>query len=281
MQLAGWKRMYLFKGGKVTFIKSTLSSLPTYFLSLFPIPIKVAKRMEELQRDFLWNGIGDDRKLYLVKWSKVCRPVKNGGLGIRCLRRFNYALLANWLWRYGVENDALWRRVIGAKYGNEWGGWCTKSVSRAHGVCLWKSIRKGWLNFSKFLRYDVGDGTRVKFWVYVWCRDCPLKEVFPDLYNISRTRDASVSEVLCYANGRIFWDLQFRRLVNDQESQSLDSCMGLIYPLRCEVLVLTNLVGSQPAVGVSWWAGIITPFPPLPSPRSRGNLCGNRRFPPG
>ena len=40
----------------------------------------------------------------------------------------------------------------------------------------------------------------------VWCRDRPLKEVFPDLYNISRTRDASVSEVLCYANGRIFWD---------------------------------------------------------------------------
>ena len=86
-------------------------------------------------------------------------------------------------------------------------------------------------NFSKFLRYDVGDGTQVKFWVDVWCRDRPLKEVFPDLYNI-RTRDASISEVLCYANGRIFWDLQFRCLVNDQESKSLDSCMGLIYSTK-------------------------------------------------
>ena len=119
-----------------------------------------------------------------------------------------------------------------AKYGNEWGGWCTKSVSGAHGVCLWKSIRKGWLNFSKFLWYDVGDGTCVKFWVDVWCRDRPLKEVFPDLYNISRTRDASVSDVLCYANGRIFLDLKFRHLVNDQESQSLDLCMVLIYSTK-------------------------------------------------
>ena len=68
-RLVGWKRLYLSKGGKVTLIKSTLSSLPTYFLSLFPIPAKVAKRMEELQRDFLWNGIGDDRKLHLIKWS--------------------------------------------------------------------------------------------------------------------------------------------------------------------------------------------------------------------
>ncbi|XP_065618459.1 uncharacterized protein LOC136062819 [Quercus suber] len=61
-RLAGWKRMYLSKGGKVTLIKSSLSSLPTYFLSLFPLPSKVAKRMEKLQRDFLWNGIGVDPK---------------------------------------------------------------------------------------------------------------------------------------------------------------------------------------------------------------------------
>ena len=53
-------------GGKVTLIKSTLSSLPTYFLSLFPIPAKVAKRVEKLQRDFLWSGIRDDRKIHLV-----------------------------------------------------------------------------------------------------------------------------------------------------------------------------------------------------------------------
>jgi hypothetical protein len=37
-RLASWKRLYLSKGGRVTLIKSTLSNLPTYFLSLFPIP---------------------------------------------------------------------------------------------------------------------------------------------------------------------------------------------------------------------------------------------------
>ena len=44
-RLAGWKRLYLSKGGKVTLIKSTLLSLPTYFLSLLPLLGKVAKRM--------------------------------------------------------------------------------------------------------------------------------------------------------------------------------------------------------------------------------------------
>ena len=53
-RLAGWKHLYLSKGGRVTLIKSTLSNLPTYFLSLFPIPATVANRIEKLQKNFLW-----------------------------------------------------------------------------------------------------------------------------------------------------------------------------------------------------------------------------------
>ena len=78
----------------------------------------------------------------------------------------------------------------------------------------------------------MGDGTRVKFWDDVWCRDRPLKEEFPDLYIISRTREASVSEVMSYTNGRVAWDIQFCRLVNDQESLSLDSFLVLIYSTK-------------------------------------------------
>ena len=61
-----------------------------------------------------------------------------------------------------METDAIWRRVIEAMYGNEW--WLVqKTVSSAYGVSLWKIIRSGWLNFSKLLRYDMGDGTGVNF----------------------------------------------------------------------------------------------------------------------
>ena len=49
----------------------------------------------------------------------------------------------------------------------------------------------------------MGDGSHVKFWDDVWCKDRPLKEEFLELYNISRTRAASVSEVLSYANERV------------------------------------------------------------------------------
>ena len=93
------------KGGKLNLIKSTLSNLPTYFLSLFPIPVEVANRIEKLQRDFLWSGIGEEHNLHVVKWSKVCLPLQHGELGVKNLRTFNQALLGKWLWRYGNERE--------------------------------------------------------------------------------------------------------------------------------------------------------------------------------
>jgi len=64
-RLAGWKWMYLSKGGWLILLKSTLSNLPTYYLSFY-ILVGVANRPDKLHRDFLWGGIGDETKFHLV-----------------------------------------------------------------------------------------------------------------------------------------------------------------------------------------------------------------------
>jgi hypothetical protein len=95
-RLASWKKLYLSKGGRVTLIHSTLSSIPSYYLSLFLIPVSVANKLERLQRNFLWNGMGDETKFHLVNWHRVCSPIKAGGLGVRNVINFNQALLGKW-----------------------------------------------------------------------------------------------------------------------------------------------------------------------------------------
>jgi hypothetical protein len=66
----------------------------------------VANRIEKIQRDFLWGGLGKGFKYHLVGWSKVCSPFSEGGLGICNLRLSNQALLGKWLWFYVNESDA-------------------------------------------------------------------------------------------------------------------------------------------------------------------------------
>ena len=55
-RLAGWKSKLLSRGGRLTLLKSTLCSLPVYFMSLFTIPASIASRLEKIMRDFLWNS---------------------------------------------------------------------------------------------------------------------------------------------------------------------------------------------------------------------------------
>ena len=65
-RLVGWKQLYLSKWGRLTLLKSTLSSLLTYYLSLFTIPQHVADRLERIQKNFLWGRSNDIFKFSLV-----------------------------------------------------------------------------------------------------------------------------------------------------------------------------------------------------------------------
>ena len=80
-KLAMWKKQYLSKGGRLTLIKSTLSNLPIYFMSLFVIPRKVRLRLEKIQREFLWGDMEERRKIHLVRWEVICKDIRHGGLG--------------------------------------------------------------------------------------------------------------------------------------------------------------------------------------------------------
>ncbi|RVW26859.1 Transposon TX1 uncharacterized 149 kDa protein [Vitis vinifera] len=70
-RLDGWQKAYLSFGGRITLIHSCLSHILSYFLSLFKIPALVAAKIERLQRDFLWSGVGEGKRDHLVSCDAV------------------------------------------------------------------------------------------------------------------------------------------------------------------------------------------------------------------
>ena len=52
-KLTRWKSQYISLGGRVTIINSVLDALPTYMMSIFPIPNGVIQRHDKIRRDFL------------------------------------------------------------------------------------------------------------------------------------------------------------------------------------------------------------------------------------
>lgn len=85
--------------GKLIFIKFVLSSLLIYQASFLLAPKKITKQISRMIRDFLWRGgRGNQRKIHLVNWDIVKRPIYEGGLQIRDLGHANLALGGKILW---------------------------------------------------------------------------------------------------------------------------------------------------------------------------------------
>ena len=164
----------------------------------------------------------------------VCTPLSSSGLRIRILRTFNVALLGKWLWRFEQERDALWRQVIEVKYGCDWGGWCFSSFSGPYGVSLWKNIRRGWPSLSWFILYEIGDGSKVQFWLDQWCGTSSLTDCYLEIYRICQNKEASVANLMRYTNGVLHWEIHFCRGVHNRELEAFWSFINTIYctPVR-------------------------------------------------
>lgn len=139
-RLASWKRRFLSFAGRVTLIKSVLSNLPIYYLSLFKMSAGVAKEFVSIQSNFLWGGDGSRRKIHLVKWKVISKSKQQGGLGVKRIRLMNDCFLLKWWWRFGAEPNALWKQVIHNKYSQVGVGWCPEPVDNTRNSCIWAGI---------------------------------------------------------------------------------------------------------------------------------------------
>jgi len=142
-RLGRWKGRYISMAGRICLIKSILSSIHLFYLSLFKLPSSVLKKIVCLQRNFLWGWGSEGRNIAWVAWDKVCKSREAGGLCIINVRSFNLALLGKWTWCLNSDKGGLWREVIDSKYGG-WRGLKDQPSINCKVSLWWKDLMKVW-----------------------------------------------------------------------------------------------------------------------------------------
>uniref|UniRef100_A0A803PJL9 Uncharacterized protein n=1 Tax=Cannabis sativa TaxID=3483 RepID=A0A803PJL9_CANSA len=191
-------------------------------------------------RDFFWEGGDLGGGNHLAAWEEVCRSRKEGGLGIGGLELKNKGMLMKWLWRFPLEENSLWHKVIVSRYEKANNFWDSKVGVRMSPKGSWRDISNLYSDYLELVCFKVGKGDRIRFWEDVWIGDTSLKSDFPDLAVISKAKNASIWELVVDEGlpGDFVrsWNFKFRRNLLDRGVPTLISLVQ-----RLEHIKLLNV----------------------------------------
>ncbi|GJV47128.1 RNA-directed DNA polymerase, eukaryota, reverse transcriptase zinc-binding domain protein [Tanacetum coccineum] len=203
IRLSGWKANMLSSGGRLTLIKSVLRILGIYYFSIFKVPEAVLKTLESLRASFFWGATADTRKLAWIKWSNilvllikaVLKSIHGNEAGIELK---------------GCRTNGLLARIVGTIYHLHSSGYVPLNS----------------------LRYQVSDGSMIRFWKDTWLGDAPLCSRFNRLFRLEKNQNCLVRDRI--VNGLWAWDC--RRLVNGGRAlEDLNNLLMDIGSLNVEV----------------------------------------------
>lgn len=139
----------------------------------------------------------------MVRWARVCRSKRIGGLGIKDLHKQNVSLLVKWWWKL-ESGDGLWQRIVRVRYFKR------KTVAnvqtRFSDSPCWKAIMKVKEVYMAGRKIKINHGDLVRIWQDPWLLDIPLKSRFPILFDICQDQDCTLADFV--TNG---YEIRFRR----------------------------------------------------------------------
>lgn len=196
-KLAAWKGKLLSRRGRLTLINSVLTSITTYYLTMFAPSKWIIKRIDKLRRSFLWRGDEVASGAHCaINWQRLCSPKKYGGLGIKNLTAYSRALRLRWAWHSWKSPNRPW---VGSSLP------CSKQD-----LAL----------FHASTTITLGNGHTAKFWSSRWLNGEAPESLTPSLFKLARRKNLSVAHATCGGS----WMKGLERLSTSEE---LDSFISL------------------------------------------------------
>ncbi|GJT19431.1 RNA-directed DNA polymerase, eukaryota, reverse transcriptase zinc-binding domain protein [Tanacetum coccineum] len=193
-----WKLKTLSSGGRLTLIKSVLTAIPLYHMSIFKAPICVLNKMEAIRRNF-FNGVEElDRKMTWIAWKHVL-PSKE--------KRGSLDKVAT------VNRTSPWLDIL-------------REVS---------SLKSKGIDLLNYARRKVGNEVNTMFWEDLWVGDSTLKMQYPRLYPLELQKDIIVAEKLGHSSLVFSFRRHPRGGAEEEQLHSLLSCIDLLNYARRKV----------------------------------------------
>ncbi|GJU55544.1 RNA-directed DNA polymerase, eukaryota [Tanacetum coccineum] len=177
-KMSQWKAKILSVGGRLSLIKAVLGNIPTYYMSLYWMPITIQNQLESMRNRFFIGGDLDDKKITWVKW-KSC--------------------LASKAWWFGFGSHLSVQRRVAFKW---YGGSLRKEAGTPYSpYSPWSSIirlvthlRDKGMDLLGLCSRLVGNGASTKLWSDIWCGDVSFKDRFPRIYALELNKDCYIDQ---------------------------------------------------------------------------------------
>jgi mannosylglycoprotein endo-beta-mannosidase len=200
-RLPTWRGRFFNRAGRLKLLNSVLSSIPTYFLTVFAPATWMLKKVDKIRRGFLWKGTESATGgSCLVRWANVLKPKEYGGLGVLDLEWFSRALRICWMWFQWSDPNRPW---IGSEIP------CSEVDMQF---------------FRASTRVAIGNGRAALFWQSSWLSGAAPRDLVPSLYKLARRKNDTV--VVDLANGN--WLRGLWRMSTAVEIAEFISLWGLV-----------------------------------------------------
>ncbi|KAJ6793872.1 Uncharacterized protein M6B38_234015 [Iris pallida] len=159
-RVEGWQAAGLSFGGRIELIRSVISVVAHFWLQSILLPVATIRRVDRLCADFLWRG-----GMHAVSWEQLCRPRKEGGVGLRPLLEIREASALKLSWRF-ISGGSLWADWMHSRYVKQGNFW-TCTPDNNHSVTFKTVLRhRGVLKSA--IRRVMKDGSGTDLWRDPW-----------------------------------------------------------------------------------------------------------------
>lgn len=152
--------------GRLELIKSTLSSLHTYWASCFLIPKACLDLLDRHARNFFWGRFDNAKGFNPVSWSNICRPLQQGGLGLVAIRDLAAAAVARQAWSIAAKKNSISFTWANAKYIKDRSFWGLKMPADCSWD--WRGILNAHSTSLQGTKDLIGNGCTTLFWHDPW-----------------------------------------------------------------------------------------------------------------